>query len=424
VQAHRWCCFRCGADYPVDEVRYVCDCAMAGRLELRLGLAPLSPVAGHTVRADEGSLWRYAALLPVVGADPRAGWTPLVRADRFAARFGIEELWIKDDAANPTGSLKDRDAALTVTAALELGQRVVAGASSGNAATSLAAAAEVAGLPCVVFLPSGTSADRLRRPCAHGAHVLAVDGDYDACARLSLLASDRFGWYCQTAAVNPFTTQGKKTVALEIAEQLGWHAPDVVVVPMGNGNLLAGLHHGFRDAHRLGWIARTPRLVGVQAAGAPALYLAWSQREVHAGTVDTVADAIAVGTPLDQARALHALRETGGAAALVTDTDITYAATVLAGQEGVTTEPASAAALAALPGLVSSGAIRPGERVVVVNTGDDRRRAPGAPAGPAPVRIRPDLDAVRAALADVPGIPTDDVPPALRIARLTDLTGG
>lgn len=401
---HTWCCSACGRRYRPDRVRYVCSCPAAGRLELAL-----DPASVPTVTLGERSLWRYVSLLPLAPADAGvrlvrerfpAGWTTLHRAERLAAFLGISELWIKDEFGNPTGSLKDRASAVVVASALRLGQRVIATASSGNAATALAAAAAAVGMASVVFVPARASADRVRRLSELGAHVLVVEGDYDAAVRLSLAACDRWGWYCRTTAINPYTTQGKKTAGLEIAEQLGWQAPDVLVAPVGDGNILVGLYQGFRDAFRLGWIERLPRIVGVQADGAPAVYRAWSSGadQVTTAPADTVAGGIAVGYPLDGARAVAAVRATGGVVVTVPDKEILAAVRTVGRLEGVRAEPSSATAVAALPGLVSGGLIRAGERVVVVNTGDGTPPVGATNSGAGGVRIPPLLDAVRAAL--------------------------
>lgn len=408
--SHLWCCSVCGRQYRPDRVRYVCACPAAGRLELRLDRTTVPSSPARAVTLGERSLWRYAALLPLGPADDGvallrdkfpAGWTTLHRAERLGASLGITELWIKDEFGNPTGSLKDRASAVVVASAVHLGQRVLATASSGNAATALAAAAASAGMSSVVFVPARASADRVRRLAELGAHVLVVDGDYDTAVRLSLAACDRWGWYCRTTAVNPYTTQGKKTAGLEIAEQLGWQAPDVLVVPVGDGNILVGLYHGLRDAYRLGWIDRLPRLIAVQAEGAPAVYRAWASgaADVTAAPADTVAGGIAVGFPLDGARAVAAVRETGGAVVTVSDKEILAAVRTVGRLEGIRAEPSSATAVAALAGLVSGGLIRTRDRVVVVNTGDGTPPVGGTRSGAGGVRIPPVLDAVRAALA-------------------------
>lgn len=391
-----WVCELCGNTYPLDELRYTCDCPRAGRLDLRY----TAPVADER---RGGGIWRYGAILPIAADDPvaltvgarfPAGGTPLHRADALADALGVNALWIKNEAANPTGSLKDRASAVVVAAALKLKLPVVSTASSGNAGAALAGAAAACGLPCVVFLPSSASSARCAQLLRYGAEVLVVDGDYDAAVELSVAACREWGWFCRTSAVNPYTTQGKKTVALEIAEQLE-QPPDAVVVPAGDGNILVGLHRGFRDAHRLGWIDRVPRLVAVQAAGAPAIHRAWAAgaADVEPIRASTVADGISVGAPLDGTRALEAIRDTGGTIVTVTDDAITEAEHRMARDAGVVSELTSAAGVAALPGLVSDGVLGRTDTVVLVNTG----RGPGRPAGSGAGarRVAPELAAVR-----------------------------
>jgi threonine synthase len=407
----RWSCGLCGASYPLDVPRYLCHCAAAGRLDLRLD----GSAHAITDRADP-TLWRYAALLPLSAEDPAverlrsaypAGGTPLHRADRMARALGVAELWIKNEAANPTGSIKDRASAVALAAALRFGARVITTASSGNAAASLAAAAAATGHPCVVFVPAQAPPAQIGQLTRYGARALLVEGGYHAAVQLCFAACDEWQWYCRTSAVNPYTTQGKKTAALEIVDQLGRSAPDAVVVPAGDGNVLVGLAHGFRDAVEMGWIDRMPRLLAVQASGAPALYRAWLRGEPTAAPVpaSTIADGIGVSDPLDGTRALAAIRTTGGGIVTVTDAEILDAADRLAAEAGVWAEPTSAAGAAALPVLVAHGLLDAASRVVLVNTGAGPRTAGGAAErsggpGSGAVRIAPDLAAVRAAVGD------------------------
>lgn len=425
-----WHCERCGAHYPVGTPRYVCDCPSAGRLDLSIDIASIPGRAGP--EAPSGSttapgLWRYSRLLPI-GADDEparlvgsvfpAGGTPLHRVDRLARKFGLTELWIKNEAANPTGSLKDRASAMVLAAALAFRAPVVATASTGNAAAAMAAAGAACGVPCVAFVPARASAGRIGQLLGFGARVLVVDGDYDDAVRLCLAACDEWGWFCRTSAVNPYTAQGKKTAALEILDQLGWSVPDAVVVSAGDGNILVGLHRGFRDAYRLGWVDRLPRLVAVQATGAPALYRAWltGATETVPSSTATVADGIAVGSPLDGFRALGAVRQTGGAVAAVPDAAILAAQEWLARLTGITAEPSSAAAVAALPELLADQVLMPTDRVVVVNTGGAGRS--GGRRTDA-VRVRPELADVAAALPDL-----SRVPPGRRVAGLLSGVSG
>jgi threonine synthase len=404
---NRWLCRRCGVSRPVDRIWYLCDCPAAGRLDLR------TTAGSRPDRARDDlapGIWRYGDLLPLAATSPAAaatagafpaGETPLIRADRLAGELNIGELWIKDESANPTGSLKDRASAMVVAAARHHGVRTIATASSGNAGAALAGAAAAVGLPCVVFLPARASGQRRAQLIGYGARVLVVDGTYSDAVKLSVEACEEWGWFCRTSAINPYTTQGKKTVILEVLEQLRWSAPDVVVVPVGDGNILAAIHHGLRDAYELGWIHHMPRLIGVQAAGAPAVHRAWRSgaSEVDPVGASTIADGISVDEPLDGHRALAAVRETGGLMTVVSEEAIVDAQRRLAARAGVYAEPSSAAAAAALPDLVSAGQIRFSERVVLINTG--RGAGPAIPGTGAAEKISDGLPGVARAVPDL-----------------------
>lgn len=412
--ADHWLCSSCGLAYPLDADRFVCDCPGSGRLELSIDYAATG--AGRPmpdiVDSGEPGLWRYARLLPLpagaaaadlVRAVFPAGGTPLHRLDRLAGEFGIARLWLKNEAANPTGSLKDRASAVAVAAAIHSGAKVVAAASTGNAAISLAGAAASCGLRCVVFLPASASVELTGRLAAYGAHALVVDGDYSAAVRLCAEACDTWGWWLRTSAVNPFTTQGKKTVALEIVEQFRGRAPGAVLVPVGDGNILTGVYQGFRDAFAMGWIDRIPRLVAVQAEGAPAVYRAWcaSTAKVAPAPAHTVARGIQVDDPLDGERALAAVRVTGGTVVTVSDHAIMAAERLLARQAGVRADPAAAAAVAALPSLVADRSVDPADDIVLINTGVAR----GNPATTTQAdRVAPRLAAVEAVLGGLSGV--------------------
>jgi threonine synthase len=405
----RWQCSRCAAFSPVGDLRYACTrCRWSGKLTLVIDYERVG--AGRppadVLLTDEHSLWRYARLLPVGmdgGGSRRvrsryvAGWTPLHRADRLARRLGLGRLWIKDEAANPSGALKDRASVVAVADALDRGRNVIATASSGNAGAALAGAAAAVGLRCVVFVPRGTPATKVTQISRYGARVLVVDGDYDDAVRLSTAACRRWGWYCRNTAYNPCTAEGKKTAALEIVEQLGWSAPDAVVVPVGDGNILVGLYRGLCDALAMGWIDRMPRLIGVQAAASPAVHRAWAEgaADVSPAPARTRAESINVGEPQDGFRALAAVRDTAGLVVAVEDEEIFAAVDWLAAESGVYPEPASAAGAAALPALVARGELGSADRVVLLNTGSGLKAAPSAEGGSA-VPVAADLRAVAA----------------------------
>jgi len=377
----QWRCSRCAAVHAPVSVRYTCPtCPGIAALDLAPDYERLTAEASRTDLVDRAdhSMWRYRRLLPLSDATTDSfrrlsgiGWTPVIPLGRLANHLGLGDVLLKDDARNLTGSLKDRASALVVAKALELGESVVTTASSGNAAVALAGCCAATDIRCVVFIPQTTPAAKIAQLRAYGAVVLRVQGGYDAAVAMSYQAAEKRGWYCRSTAFNPYTAEGKKTAALEIAEQLGRQPPDVVVVPTGDGNILVGLHRGFQDAYLLGWIDRIPRLIAVQSAQAPALYQAWRSgaSDVTAGPAESRAESINVGTPQDGFRALRAVRDTGGCVVTVSDEEALEAVGLLARLSGVFVEPSSATAVAALPALVGSGRLDRDERVVLVNTG-------------------------------------------------------
>ncbi|WP_176947124.1 threonine synthase [Lentzea fradiae] len=361
----------------MDAVDYTCTtCGDAGVLDLEIDHDRLLR-EDHTARpvAGDHSLWRYRALLPVTPSatchSRTSGWTPLVRAEGLSVLAGVGEVFVKDDGRNPSASLKDRASAVVVARALDTGRQVVCAASSGNAAAALAAAVAGTPLSAVVFVPAGVPRGKLAQLWAYGARVVLAGGGYGQAVEASRLASTQRGWYCRNTAYNPFTAVGKMTVALEIAEQLGGLAPDVVLVPTGDGNILAAVHRGFADATAMGWLDRVPRLVAVQARGADALHRAWvaGLAAPVTGPENSRADSINVALPQDGARALRAVRATGGGIVTVPDDELARGARTLATHSGVFAEPAAATVV---PGLLiarEEGLVTASDRVVLLSTG-------------------------------------------------------
>ena len=416
---YHWRCSRCHTTYEPDAARYTCS--RCGTLGI-LNMAPDYARIGHgwslaeLMRDQRRSLWRYQPLLPLqaLAADADSailnsaldsvGWTPLYHVRALSQRLGMPRLWIKDDGRNPTGSLKDRASALVLVKAQELGETVVATASTGNAAAALAGLSASIGARCVIFVPQSAPPAKMMQLLIYGAQVLPLDGSYRDAVELCVAACEEFGWYCRNTAYNPHTTEGKKTAALEICEQFGWNPPDTVVVAVGDGNIFTGLYRGFQDALGLGWIRHMPRLIGVQALKSPALYNAWQSAAADAlsARAETCADSINVSLPSDGYRALHAAKQSGGLFTAVEEAAIVDATQLLAHTTGIFAEPASATAFAGLLALRERGEIGADERVVVVNTGTglkDTRAAMQAVSYPA--SISPTLAAVRSALQKV-----------------------
>ncbi len=368
-------CVGCGHGYSAEPFRLTCE-ACGGNLDV---LYDYAAIAGRwsreTLAADpDRSLWRYLPLLPVSSAPERrsiqVGGTPLVELPELAGELGVGRLWVKDDTRNPSGSLKDRASEVGIRHAVETQRDTLVVASTGNAAASLACLAAWHKVKAVVLAPSSAPPAKLTQILQYGAALCPVAGSYDDAFDLTLKVADQENWYLRSTGVNPVMSEGKKTVALEIAEQLGWEAPDRVFVPVGDGCIIGGVFKGFHDLLSLGWIERMPKLMAVQAEGSAAIVNAIRSEEaiqpVHA---NTVADSISVDFPRDGVKAVRAVRETGGDAITVSDDEILAAQRTLASTTGIFAEPAAAAAYAGLIKAHQRGSLGKDERIVAAITG-------------------------------------------------------
>ena len=343
------------------------------------------------------SMWRYAPFLTVgeerLDQTLRVGWTPLYTAKRLADRLGLQALYLKDDGLNPTGSLKDRASAVAVVKALESGMEMIGCSSTGNAASSLAGNAARMGVKTVIFVPERAPAGKLAQLLMYGAKVISVAGNYHQTFELSEQAIQRWGWYNRNCALNPHLVEGKKTVSLEIAEQLNWDVPDWVAVSVGDGCTIGGVYKGFYDLLQLGFIEKIPRILGVQAAGCCPLYTAWAESEpVKPAEENTLADSIAVGVPRNPVKALNAVQYSGGAWITVTDPEILAAMKTLGAGEGIFGEPAGVAGFAGLTKALAEGLIKERGKAAVIVTGNGLKDIHNAlKAAGEPLRIRPDF---------------------------------
>src|SRR5271170_3637082 len=366
-------CRECGRPYPAEAL-HVCDYCF-GPLEVAYDYeAVRGSVTRELIEAGPRTIWRYAPLLPVSDPEPvdlGAGFTPLVRADRLAAELGLGELWIKDDTANPTGSFKDRVVSVALTKARQLGFKVAACASTGNLANSVAAHAARAGMESVVLIPHDLERAKVTMTTIYGGTVIAVEGTYDDVNRLCAeLTSERPTWAFVNVNVRTYYAEGSKTLAFEIAEQLGWQAPDHVVVPIGSGSQLTKVAKGFAELGKVGLLPEEPsvRVSGAQAEGCSPVAEAFVQGAdaIRPVKPKTIAKSLAIGNPADGWYALDVIRRTGGSCAAVTDEEIVEAIGLLARTEGIFAETAGGVTIAKLSKLAASGAMRPDERVVAL----------------------------------------------------------
>jgi threonine synthase len=425
-------CSVCERSFGLSEVTYVCP-HDGGNLDVLIDFDAVRRAGPASIReSTEMSIWRYLPLLPV--DDPghagtalhAVGWTPLLESRRLAGELGLRHLWLKDDGRNPTASFKDRASAVVVARAQEIGAEVVITASTGNAGAALAGMAAAAGRPAVILAPKTAPPAKVAQLLVFGAKVVLVDGTYDQAFDLSLEASKAFGWYCRNTGYNPFTAEGKKTAAFEICEQMTmatpmgnvgsrrpstslrtggvppqWDSPDAVFVSVGDGNIISGMHKGFRDLKDLGWIERVPRLFGIQSTGSAAIAAAFDRgtEEIEPVQANTLADSISVDLPRDGLRGLRAATRTGGAYLTVSDADILAAIAALGRREAVFAEPAGATAYAGLIKAVAGGQVGPEERIVVIVTGSGLKdvRAAMQAVGEARV-ISPSLEALERVL--------------------------
>jgi threonine synthase len=369
-------CRECARSYPAEAL-HVCEYCF-GPLEVSYDYdAIAATVTPERIAAGPHTIWRYADLLPATAAgavDLGAGFTPLVRADRLAAELGLGELWLKNDTLNPTGSFKDRVVSVALTKARELGFKVAACASTGNLANSVAAHAARAGMESYVFIPRDLEQAKVVTTAVYGGNLIAVDGNYDDVNRLCAeLASEHPSWAFVNVNVRTYYSEGSKTLAFEVAEQLGWEAPDHVVVPIASGSQLTKIHKGFRELHRVGLLSEEPhvRVSGAQAEGCSPVATAFATGADHVRPVKpaTVAKSLAIGNPADGWYALDVVRSSGGAVGAVTDDELVEGIRLLARTEGIFTETAGGVTIATLAKLAAAGVVRRDERVVAYVTG-------------------------------------------------------
>lgn len=399
-------CVECGATYDATPTATTCPaCGDRGILDVIYDYDAIASRFSRFVldESRDPTHWRFSPLIPVLPDAPRphlrTGGTPLINVRRAAEELGLTDLYLKDEGQNPTGSLKDRASSVGVLKAMEAGAEVVACASTGNAASSLAGHAAAMGIKTAIFVPHYAAQGKIAQLRIFGANVFSVQGSYLQAYDLCQAAVRKYGWYNRNCAVNPYLVEGKKTAGLEVAQQLGWQSPDWLVVSTGDGCTVAGIWKGFTDLMKLGWIDRLPKILSVQADGSRAIYEFDRSGVLAPAGEETIADGIAVSVPRNARKALRAVRHSGGAFALVSDEEIRDAMRWLGRTTGVFAEPAAGAAVAGLRKALREQIIGKGASVVCFISGNGLKDVKNAiEAAGAPASVAPDLEALAAAL--------------------------
>jgi threonine synthase len=380
-------CKECKSEYPLQAL-YVCDRCF-GPLEVAYDHSRLVACdmdeRRRRIQAGPQNIWRYADFLPLAGGPPGpsgrlasrvglpAGCSPLIRADRLARQLGLREVWVKNDAANPTHSFKDRVVSVAVARARELGFQTIACASTGNLANSVAAHGAALGLDSYVFIPADLEEQKVLATGVYGTKLVAVEGNYDDVNRLCTELSAERQWAFVNINLRPYYAEGSKTLAFEIAEQLGWELPDRCVIPVASGSLFTKVAKGFAEWRELGLLeGELPRMSGAQAEGCSPVASAFAAGHEVCRPVrpDTIAKSLAIGNPADGPYALDLARRTGGSVDAVSDEEIQAGVALLARTTGIFTETAGGVTTAVLAKLAERGDIDPAERVVLAITGD------------------------------------------------------
>jgi threonine synthase len=369
-------CRECGQDYPKKPL-HVCETCF-GPLEIVYDYDGIKKtISREKIAAREKNLWRYRELLPIDG-EPRvglySGFTPLVRAHRLGEVLGVKELYIKDDSVNhPTFSYKDRVVSVAISKAIEFGFDTVSCASTGNLANSVAAHAAKAGLNCYVFTPDGLEQGKIIGSAIYGPHTVAIKGNYDDVNRLCSEIGDKYGWAFVNVNLRPYYSEGAKTHAFEVAEQLGWRLPKHIVVASAGGTILPKLAKGFKELVQVGLVEDTGcKIYSAQASGCAPIINALKKGTDLISPVkpNTIASSIAIGNPADGYYVIQAVRESGGWGESVTDEEILEGIKLLARTEGIFTEPAGGTEVAVTKKLIESGRIPKDESIVISITGN------------------------------------------------------
>lgn len=399
-------CRECNRLYPAEAV-HVCEYCF-GPLEVDYDYEAIrADISRAKIAAGPRSIWRYRDLLPVDGesvVDIGAGYTPLVKADNLARELGLRELYIKNDSVNPTYSFKDRPVSIASSRAIQLGFDTLACASTGNLACSVAAHAARAGLRACVFIPADLEQGKILGTAIYEPTLIAVDGNYDDVNRLCSEVADQYGWAFVNINLRPYYSEGSKTLAFEVAEQLGWRAPDHVVAPIASGSLFTKLKKGYDELRKVGLIdSESPRMSAAQPLGCSPVYTAYAEHSENVRPVRprTIAKSLAIGNPADGYYCLKIIAESGGGCAAADDAEIIDGIKLLARTEGIFTETAGGVTIACLKKLVVEGKIRPDEVTVAYVTGNGLKTQEAVVDHvQRPIQIAPTIESFEAALRE------------------------
>lgn len=372
-------CISCGKEFGVNEIKYTCS-SCGGNIEVvydynlikkRIDIEELKENRYYDI-------WRYIDLLPIEDlkgiSSLKVGYTPLYKNEKISDELGIGSVYIKDDTRNPSGSLKDRASAIVLKKLFDLydeDKRIIATASTGNAASSLSCLSASLGIKNIIFVPQTIPLPKLTQLLIFGAKVIMVKGNYDDAFDLCIKACDEFGWYNRSSGYNPYTREGKKTVSFEICEQLEWEVPDYIFVPVGDGNIISGVWKGFLEFRKIGFIDKLPKLIGVQAEGSDSIYLAYNKKLSLPQPVsgNTICDSISVKLPRDGVAALIAIKESQGGVVHVEDKEVLNAMSEFSSKTGIFAEPSASATYAALKKATANKVINKNESVLLLITG-------------------------------------------------------
>ena len=400
-------CRECGQLYPAQAL-HVCELCF-GPLEVAYDYDAIAESTSRaSIEAGPRTLWRYKQLLPIEGdriVDSHAGLTPLIKADNLGRALGLRNLWIKNDTVNPTFSFKDRPVSIASTRARELGFDVLACASTGNLAGSVAAHAAKAGMKACIFIPADLEPAKIVGASIYEPTIIAVEGNYDDANRLSSEVADLYNWAFVNINLRPYYSEGSKTLAFEVAEQLGWRLPDAVVVPIASGSMLTKIHKGFGELQRVGLVdgPGTPRMFGAQAEGcSPVVQAARAGTlEVRPVKPNTIAKSLAIGNPADGYYVLKIVQQTAGAVEAVSDPELVEGIQLLARTEGIFAETAGGVTIGVLKKLIKAGKIDPDELVVAYITGNGFKTVDAVAGHVTPtLRVAPSLASFEAAYSD------------------------